>query len=71
LSEWENGDRYPDTVESFLSSTTSQSTMGIAGNAAGREFKLVLCFILIFWRLITERGNFTLLEFDWLNWHHV
>jgi len=28
-------------------------------------------FILIVWRLVRERGIFTLLEYDWLNWHHV
>jgi len=70
LDEWENGDQFPNTAESFLS-TISRSTMGTAGNAVIREVPLVFCFILIVWRLVMERCNFTVLEYDWFNWHHV
>jgi hypothetical protein len=47
LDKWENGDRFPDMAESFLSYTASRSTLGTVDNAAGLEVPLALCFILI------------------------
>jgi hypothetical protein len=41
--------------------------MGMSGNAAELEVLLVPRFIVIVCRLVTDRGNFTLFEYDWLN----